>query len=155
MLLLKGLNSVQGLCLDVPAASPQWLFWGFAKLFGDQDSSFCRQRLQFIQTEGGKNVYEISNFLKPVNRLMYPYALKKVHSPKTHVLSSVQKKIFPYIQTPQTTPGLFNHRIRSWFVSLTQSILIRCATSALCFCGLDAVFLGHTGKLFDFFHIKS
>ncbi|MFZ2632040.1 MAG: hypothetical protein WAX48_10715, partial [Desulfosalsimonadaceae bacterium] len=38
----------------------------------------------------------------------------------------VQKKIFSYIQTQiQSTPGLFNHRIRSWLASLSRSILIR------------------------------
>ena len=74
-----------------------------------------------------KNAHEISNFKKPADRLMYPCAFKKVHFLKTHVLSSVQKKIFPYIQTPHTTPGLFNHRIRSWLATLSQSILIRYA----------------------------
>jgi hypothetical protein len=40
MLLLKALNSVQDLFLDVPAASPQWLFWDFVKLYQNQDSFF-------------------------------------------------------------------------------------------------------------------
>ena len=45
---------------------------------------------------GGKNLYEIVNFLKPIYRLKHPYALKKIHCRKTHFLSPVQKKIFPY-----------------------------------------------------------
>jgi hypothetical protein len=40
MLLLKALNSVQDLFLNVPAANHPWLFWDFVKLHGNQDSSF-------------------------------------------------------------------------------------------------------------------
>ena len=40
MLLLKVLNCVQDLFLDVPAASHPWLFWDFVKLHGNQDSFF-------------------------------------------------------------------------------------------------------------------
>jgi len=69
---------------------------------------------------GERNFYEIVIFLTPIYRLMPPYALKKVRFLKTHFLPPIQKKIFSYIQIPQTTPGLFNNRIRSWFVSLTR-----------------------------------
>ena len=60
---------------------------------------------------------------------MHSYALKKVRFLKNHFLPPIQKKIFPYIQTPQATPGLSNNRIRLWFAALTQSILIRWASS--------------------------
>jgi len=90
---------------------------------------FYGKSLQFIQT-GGKNFYEIVIFLQPVYRLMHPLALKKVRFLKTHFLPLAQKKIFPYIKK-KTGPGLSNNRIRLWFASLTQSILIRYAISAL------------------------
>jgi len=39
-----------------------------------------------------------------------------------------RKKIFSYIKPPlKTQSGLVQHRIRLWFVSLTQSILVRSA----------------------------
>jgi len=40
MLLLKGLNNIQGLFLNVPGVSHPWLFWDFVKLHGGQDNSF-------------------------------------------------------------------------------------------------------------------
>jgi hypothetical protein len=40
MLLLKALNCVQDLLLNVPAATLPWLFWDFVKLHANQDSSF-------------------------------------------------------------------------------------------------------------------
>jgi hypothetical protein len=51
---------------------------------------------------GGKNFYEIVNFLKPVYRLRHSLALKKVRFLKTRFLPTVQKKIFSYIQNMQT-----------------------------------------------------
>ena len=51
---------------------------------------------------------------------MHPYASKKLDYWKTHFLSPVQKKIFPYIERPQMTPGLFNNRIRSWLAALSR-----------------------------------
>ena len=51
--------------------------------------------------------------------------MKKPRFLKTHFLPPVQKKIFPYIKTLQSPPGLSNNRIRSWFASLSRSILIR------------------------------
>jgi len=51
---------------------------------------------------GGKNFYEIVNFLKACYRLRHSLALEKVSFLKKHFLSPVQKKIFPYIQNMQT-----------------------------------------------------
>jgi len=95
MSLLKGLNSVQDLLLNVPAANHPWLFWDFVKLYQNRDSFFLSAKAAIHSKR--RNFYEISPFLKPVNRLMHPYALKKAHCLKPHILSPVQKKIFPYI----------------------------------------------------------
>ena len=66
MLLLKWLNSVQGLFLSGRIVSRQWLFWDSVNLYGNQDSSFLWQRLAIHSKQEEKNFYEIVNFLKPV-----------------------------------------------------------------------------------------
>ena len=42
----------------------------------------------------------------------------------------IQKKIFAYNKVSPLPSGLSNNRIRSWFASLTQSILIRSVQAA-------------------------
>jgi len=58
----KKSNNAPGLSLNAPSVCHPWWFWGFVKLYSNQDSFFRRQKLQFIQTKGGKKVYEISDF---------------------------------------------------------------------------------------------
>jgi hypothetical protein len=107
--------------------------WIPSNCMGIRIALFDGKGLQFIQP-GERNFYEIVNFLKPIYRLMHSYALQKGRFLKTHFLPPIQKKIFPYIQTPQATPGLSNNRIDrgsfhphnlSLFVSLTENFLLK------------------------------
>jgi hypothetical protein len=43
---------------------------------------------------GERNFYEIVNFLTPIYGLMHPYALKKAHFLKSHILPQFKKRYF-------------------------------------------------------------
>jgi len=124
MLLFRRLNNAQDLFLNVPVVRQSWLFLDFVKIIGNPDNSLLPVKACSSFKTGGKHFYGIVVFLKPIYRSMYPLALKKMRFLKTDLLPLIQKKIFSYIQSTQPLPGLFNHRIRSWFAALTQSILV-------------------------------
>jgi len=82
------------------------------------------RKFRTVQKEGNRSVErDREHFnLDVIYEPGQPVALKQVHFSKTHFLPLVQKKIFSYIKK---IPGLSNNWIRSWFASLSQSILIR------------------------------
>jgi len=86
-----------------------------------------QRHLRLLKLQG-KSQKTIDAYLQ-VNALV---RLEKSTLPEDSLPASSSKKdISLYIQTSQTKPGLYNNRIRLWFVSFTQSIFIRYAIICL------------------------
>ena len=109
MLLLKGLNNVQDLFLNVRVVSHPWLFWDSVNLHGKQDSSSLWQSLAIHSNRRKKLLWNSQIFYSLLQVKALP-RLEKSALLENALSTLVQKKdIFLYIDHTDNT-GLVQSR---------------------------------------------